>query len=117
MRPDPLRAVFADADAELVDRFLDYHRDHPTVFAEFAKRAVQMRAAGRQRYSQWTIVQAIRWHHDLRSHEAFKINNDFIALYARLMIHEHPEFAKFFELRSMKPAGRAMSHEEVGRGQ
>lgn len=110
-----LSTVFADIDAGLVERFRVYHEAHPTVYVEFARRAFEMRDAGRTHYSQWTIVQAIRWHHDLNSSEPFKINNDFIALYARLMIYDHPSFANFFELRAMKPEGRAMSQEELER--
>jgi hypothetical protein len=110
-----LNLIFPDVDAPLVARFAAYHAAHPTVFDEFERRSFKMRNAGRTRYSQWTIIQAIRWHHDLESAEPFKINNDFIALYARLMIHEHPEFLGFFELRLMKTSGRAMSHEEMAR--
>lgn len=110
-----MSAPFDDIDEDLVARFDEYHQAHPVVFEEFERRALQMRRAGRKRYSQWTIIQAIRWHHDLESTEPFKINNDFIALYARLMIHHHPEFADFFELRSMKPSARAISREEAER--
>lgn len=110
-----LKALFPHTDPTLVERFASYHAAHPNVYAEFVRRAKAMRRAGREHYSQWTIVQAIRWHHDLQSTEPFKINNDFIALYARLMIHDHPTFADFFELRAMKASGRAVSNEEAER--
>ncbi len=110
-----LVAIFPHVDAGLLERFAAYHEAHPAVYEAFASRARDMRARGRKHYSQWTIVQAIRWHHDLNSAEPFKINNDFIALYARLLIHDDPSFADFFELRAMKPEGRAMSREEAER--
>ena len=107
---------FEGVDAELVERFAAYHAAHPDVFQAFERHAQAMRATGRRRYSQWTIVQAIRWSHDIQhGAESFKINNDFIALYARLMIHEHPDFADFFELREMKATGRRVSLEDSRR--
>lgn len=108
-----LHEILNTADHDLVTRFSEYHRQNPNVYEEFVRRAMDMRNAGRRKYSQWTIIQAIRWDHDLRTRgDVFKINNDFIALYARLMIHDHPEFANFFELRAMKPNGRRTSDEE-----
>ena len=111
-----MTALFECVDAGLVERFNAYHAAHPDVFRAFVRHAKEMRATGRRRYSQWTIVQAIRWSHDLQqSGASFKINNDFIALYARLMIHEYPDFAGFFELREMRETGRRVSHEESQR--
>lgn len=107
--------LFADVDDGLVARFMEYHQANPSVFRQFVRLAHDMRAAGRRRYSQWTIVQAIRWSHDLQGSASFKINNDFIALYARLMIHDYPAFAGFFELREMKGTGRRVSLEESRR--
>lgn len=113
---EQLAELFPDTDEALVLRFWTYHRNHPDVFEEFRQRARQMKSAGRKRYSGWIIVNRIRWDHDLRVEgEPFKINNDYIALYARLLIAEDPSFAGFFELRRMKPAGRRMSQEEISR--
>jgi hypothetical protein len=109
----PLHTILHEADPGLVRRFAEYHQQNPQVFDEFRRRAIAMRTAGRRKYSQWTIIQSIRWDHDLRTTgDVFKINNDFIALYARLLIHELPEFKDFFELRTMKPHDRRSSDEE-----
>lgn len=108
-----LRKILPDADPGLVARFWDYHEAHPDVFIEFWKLAEEIKLAGREKYSAWTIIQRIRWGHDVQAqNEPFKINNDFIALYARFLIHVAPEFDGFFELRSMKPCDRRVSSEE-----
>jgi hypothetical protein len=45
----------------------------------------------------------------------FKINNDFIALYTRLLIWHHPVFDGFFEIRGMKRQRVQLSQEQVKR--
>jgi hypothetical protein len=75
-----------------------------------------MRRTGRKKYSAWTIINKIRWDRDIRTDgDVFKINNDFIALYARKLIDEDSRFDGFFELRRMKPKNRKMSWVESDR--
>ena len=107
--------LFANIDKKLLQKFKDYHHNNPQVYQEFSKLTFEMMAKGREKYSAWTIINAIRWNHDLNHDELFKINNDFIALYARLFIHHNPKFRPFFELRLMKPNNRRESSEEVYR--
>jgi len=108
--------IFPEADARLIRRFVEFHIANPQVFQEFRKRAGEMKATGRKKYSAWVIIQIVRWHCDLATvGDVFKINNDFIALYARLLMAEHPRFQDFFELRRMKPIRRQISREEAER--
>lgn len=98
-----LPEIFQGADRRLVKKFSEYHQANPHVFAEFKAKAKRVKATGRERYSAWTIIQAMRWDSDLRTSSVdFKISNDFIALYARLLVHEAPEFDGFFSLHAMK---------------
>lgn len=118
MSLNKMRSILPDADEALVLRFHEYHESHPNVFIEFWNLAERMKLAGRPKYSAWSIVQQIRWNHDLQEqNEPFKINNDYIALYARFLIHVAPEFDGFFELRSMKSCDRRVSSEERYRRQ
>lgn len=97
-----LGAVLHEADKDLVARFTRYHNQHPEVWDSFKRYATEMRATGRKRYSAWAIINKIRWDHDVVTAEDFKISNDYIALYARVMIHLEPGFAEFFNTRPMK---------------
>jgi hypothetical protein len=109
---DPL---FASADPRLVRRFAGFHEDNPDVFKKFEKYASLMRLSGREKYSAWVIVQVIRWEHDLQTTgDVFKVNNDFIALYSRLLIVQQPVYRDFFELRGMKSV-RRLSFEDAKR--
>jgi hypothetical protein len=113
-----LRKILPDADPGLVARFYAYHEANPDVFIQFWNLAEEIKLAGREKYSAWTIIQRIRWGHDVQAqNEPFKINNDFIALYARFLIHVAPQFEGFFDLRSMKPCDRRASSEERYRKQ
>jgi len=108
-----LRKVLPDADPLLVVRFWENHCARPEVFEEFRARAYEMKTAGRTKYSAWGIIQRIRWDHDIqRGTEPFKINNDYIAMYSRLLVHEESEFEGFFQHRALKPEDRRVSTEE-----
>ena len=105
--------LFGDADPELLARFKEFHNANPVVYDLFREKALQMLLTGRGKYSAWVIIQVIRWESDLRTKgDLFKVNNDFIALYARLLIYRDRAFEDFFEIRQMKPKRRKISREE-----
>lgn len=103
--------IFNNIDQGLITKFREYHGRNPEVYERFLELAKVMKTK-RSRYSAWTIINMIRWESDLRLDQTFKINNDFISLYARLTIQDHPEFVNFFELRTMKSSDRRDSAEE-----
>lgn len=103
--------IFKNIDPELLQRFKEYHQANPEIYRQFVIYAHRMKGV-RKKYSAWTVINVIRWNFDLRTTEPFKINNDFIALYARLLIHHDPSFEGFFELRKMKECRRLVSEEE-----
>lgn len=108
--------IFANIDPNLLKKFKRFHQANPHVYREFKSKARQIKNTGRSKYSGWVIVNAIRWEYDVRTRgEVFRINNDFIALYVRLLIYHQPEFRDFFEMRSMKPMNRKESSDECYR--
>lgn len=81
-------------------KFKKFHAENPHVYDEFRSRVFRMRATGRTRYSARTIMESMRWdYHIVTTGKPFKISNDFIPVYARLLIHRHPEFRNFFSLK------------------
>ena len=104
--------IFENIDTGLKAKFKAFHEANPAIWIEFKRRCFEIKKA-RDRYSHWAIIAGIRWDHDLNpTNEPFKINNDHISLYARLMIFHHSEFEGFFELRKMKALDRHVSEEE-----
>ena len=113
MSPELIDEILIGADFKLVDRFKRYHVSNPHVWEKFKEFSRLVKSKGRKKYSGWTIINAIRWKYDTSTMgDSFKINNDYIALYTRMMIHEDPSFVGFFELRTMKPTDRRESSEE-----
>lgn len=105
--------MFQDIDKDLLAKFKAFHLDNPHVYKKFKEYAFKIKKTGRKKYSAVTLINVIRWEHDTETTgDVFKINNDFIALYARLLIHHYPEFDNFFELRKMKAFNRRKSTDE-----
>ena len=111
------RPIFQNIDAGLLTKFEKYHKENPEVFIGFTRLAIKMKQTGRSKYSHVSIIEALRWTSDLKGGKPFKINNDYKALYARLMIHHWPHFKDFFSLRKMKPEDRRDSQEEIYRSE
>lgn len=110
------RKLFKNIDRSLVLRFLSFHKKNPGIYRLFCDYSFRMKNLGRTRYSAWIVINRVRWEFDLGGNgETFKINNDFIALYARLMISDFPQFEDFFSLRLMKSSGRKISLEDASR--
>lgn len=113
---DQERSIFGEAAPELIQRFKEFHDQNGFIYLKFFEKAVQILNRGRKKYSAWTIINVIRWETDLNiTSEDFMINNDFIALYARLLMFHHPIFKDFFHLRSMKTSRRLISQEQKER--
>lgn len=109
-------SIFDGIDKNLLKRFKEFHEKNAFVYQEFYKLSAKMKSNGRRKYSAWTIINKIRWDYDLKTKgDVFKINNDFIALYARLVIYNYPELSDFFSLREMKQHRRLISKEESKR--
>jgi hypothetical protein len=112
-----LRLHFTDTvDEDLLRRFARYHFLNPKVYGEFVRLCRLMHNRGREHYGQRTIIEVMRWDHDLNTRgDPFKINNDYGAIYARMTVTEFPELKGFFAFRRMQTVGRRMSHEESRR--
>lgn len=84
--------------------FNTYLKENPIVYKKFKKFATQLYKNGRRRYSAWAIINAIRWEHDFTTRGSkFKVNNDFIALFARKLSKENRNFKGFFLIKPLKP--------------
>jgi len=95
--------LFEGCRASLLAEFRKFHRKNPWVFRLFKQLAFQAKEAGRKRYSHQAIWHILRWNFDLPTKGLgdYKLSNNYIALYARLAIKEHPKHFGhgFFRLR------------------
>jgi hypothetical protein len=81
--------------------FERYDRDNPIIWAAFKKYARQM-AERHTKLSAQLICERIRWEMivETQSHDKFKLNNNFVAYYARKFEQKYPVYAGWFETRA-----------------
>jgi len=86
------------------ERFVDFHTANPEVYALFREYAWELKRRGFEAFSADAICHRIRYESALRKGpgETFKLSNDLVAWYSRMLIHNEPVFADFFTLRELR---------------
>lgn len=84
-------------------RFEKFHSRNPLVYHFFKRFTFAVIAKGYQRFSADAIMHRVRWKTQIETfNEKFKVNNDYVALYARMFMCDFPQFDDFFEIRQRK---------------
>lgn len=84
----------------IAERFGAFHRRNPQVYAALRASALAMRRRGVTRYSIAGLFELLRWQYAMQTAGGeYKLNNDFRAPYARLLMEQEAELAGFFETR------------------
>jgi len=92
--------LFSDIKPHIVEKFFVYHRDNPHVFDLFYKYTCQLKNTGRRHYGAQMVFERMRWHYAVETQgDEFKINNNYVSCYTRLLAQIYPEFKDFFETR------------------
>jgi len=91
-------------DDPLTARFTEFHQRNPGVYAAIVRLARQRKAAGWTTGSIAQIFEVLRWEADLLivSEDGLKLNNDYRAPYARLVMANEPDLAGFFHTRAQR---------------
>jgi hypothetical protein len=88
---------------DLKTKWWAWHKENPEFYELFKKFTFQAIRKGHRNLSAWLIVNRIRWETMIvTTGNEYKISNDFIALYARLFMHEYPDYKGFFRTKPMK---------------
>lgn len=96
--------IFKGLNQELVRDFFQFHDQNPDVLVLFRRFTKEMHNTGRSRYSSKAIMERIRWHYDIAVRGSdFKINNNYTAMYPRLLVMEDTNWMSFFSLRKFMP--------------
>ena len=99
--PEEVEKHLYDVAPNVVRTFCQYHIDNPNLWELLLKFARQLKAAGRDSYSIASLFERIRWHAMVETKgDQFKLNNNYKACYARMLMAKHPEFQGMFELRA-----------------
>jgi len=92
--------LFDDAYQTGPEKFRRFHMDNPQVFNRLVKMARKARAAGHKRYGIAGLYEVLRWKTTVETTDPrFKVNNNWKAYYARLIMRTHPDLHDFFETR------------------
>lgn len=86
------------------DAFEEFHQRHPEVLEQLRRRALRAQRRG-YRPGIAALFEVLRWGHGMArvsGADEFKLNNNFKAHYARLLMQTTPELSGFFELRQAR---------------
>lgn len=94
--------------ATIAERFAEWIADHPEVYAELRRLALEAVRAGRRKIGIKELYEVARWHLRLKAHDfgrdgkSYALNNDYTAPMARLLMEREPELAGMFEIRERR---------------
>lgn len=84
------------------ERFEEFHKTNPAVYSTLVYLAKQWnRHTGGRKLGIKTLFERARWELELETSDpSFKLNNNYTAFYARLIMLNEPDLAGMFELRT-----------------
>ncbi len=83
------------------ERFSIFHTNNPRVYELFREFTLEVIDRGYESYSADAIMHRVRWEANIVTDDPrFKINNNYVAFYARLFMAEFPHHKDFFETRT-----------------
>lgn len=101
----PLRKPDYQKTDTIEQRFNAFHAANPVVYRELRTMALGIKRRGTTRYGIAGLFEVLRYRWSLQtSGDSFKLNNNFRALYARLLMDNEPELVDFFEVRERRAA-------------
>ena len=92
--------------ADLIERnFLKFHAENPWVYDRLRNMALELRRSGRDSYGIAALFEVLRYEYALRtiSDDGLKLNNNYRALYSRMLAQNEPELQEFFRMRLRRP--------------
>lgn len=84
------------------EKFEEFHRENPHVYRELRQLALDLVEFGHERIGIGMLFEVLRWQRALRTtDDDFKLNNNYRARYARLLMEREPRLAGKFEIRQI----------------
>lgn len=103
---DTLDAMAAEGDraATIQARFVRFHQANPSVYRELVAMARELRSAGHDRFGLRMLWETLRWRRMLATSDpsGYKLNDNYISRYARLIMRREPDLAGVFETRAIR---------------
>ena len=100
----PITAVYSPPEATITERFERFHEANPHVYDALRDMALWLKGQGK-RAGIKLLFEQLRWLALIQTDgEPYKLNNDFTAHYARLLMADEPQLDGFFQIRERRTA-------------
>lgn len=107
--PEPRKPLFPESDGEMGKlelAFWSFHKEHPEVYrllVQFALEWREVRGKDAQ-LGMKALFERVRWerHLDKKDDEGLKLNNNYTAFYARLLMESDSRLKGLFQLRRQR---------------
>lgn len=93
--------LFSDSIRE---RFQEFHSDHPEVYEQLVQLARTWVRHGGGKLGIATLFERLRWEWQvtgLTDSQGYKLNNNYRAHYARIIMDQEPDLVGIFEIRKL----------------
>lgn len=86
---------------KITEKFKVFHDNNPHVYEELVSLARQVKDTGKSKYGIKALFEVVRFHYDIKTTgDYFKLNNNYTALYARMIMEKEQDLKDFFSLRT-----------------
>jgi len=98
---DAIQQLLPLTEDKIAHNFAQFHRQNPHVYEGLRRLALKLRHTGHHYYGIKALFEVLRYEYALTtvSADGLKLNNNYTALYARLLMDKEPELNGFFHLR------------------
>jgi hypothetical protein len=88
----------------IAERFAAFHELNPHVYAALRTLALRLHGTGRRRGSINQLFEVLRYEYSMRTQggDGYKLNDNFRALYARMLMENEQDLAGWFETRELR---------------
>lgn len=85
----------------IAERFDTFHRENPHVYRELVRLARMLKVRGHQKIGIAMLFEQLRWQYALATSDmsGYKLNNNYRAHYARLIMDRELDLSGIFEVR------------------
>lgn len=87
-------------------KFQEFHKKNPEVYKHFVRITREAHNKGKKTLSIWLVANVVRWYVNMNTEDPnseFKISNDYLSRYARLIMRQEPDLDGIFKIKRLKP--------------
>jgi hypothetical protein len=86
-------------------KFQEYHEKNPEVYNHLVRITREAHNKGKKSLSIWLVANVVRWYVNMDTDDPnsdFKISNDYLSRYSRLIMKNNPDLDGIFKTKKLK---------------